>query len=92
MPIYEPGLEELIARNAKSGRLAFTSDTTEAIRSALVVFISVGTPAADDGSTDLRFVESVAREIGQNLEGYKVIVTKSTVPVGTAKKVRGWVW
>ena len=91
MPIYEPGLEDLVARNVKAGRLAFTSDTAEAIQSALVVFIAVGTPAADDGSTDLRFVETVAREIGQNLDGYKVVVTKSTVPVGTSEKVRGWI-
>jgi UDPglucose 6-dehydrogenase len=91
MPIYEPGLEDLVARNVKAGRLSFTSDTAEAIQSALVVFIAVGTPAADDGSTDLRFVETVAREIGRCMDGYKVIVTKSTVPVGTSRKVRDWV-
>jgi UDPglucose 6-dehydrogenase len=91
MPIYEPGLEELVSRNVREGRLAFTSDTPEAIRNALVIFIAVGTPAADDGSTDLRFVEAVAREIGKCVDGYKVIVTKSTVPVGTAKKVRKWI-
>jgi UDPglucose 6-dehydrogenase len=91
IPIYEPGLEDLVARNVKGGRLSFTSDTAEAIRSSLVLFIAVGTPAAEDGSTDLRFVEVVAREIGRNLDGYKVVVTKSTVPVGTAQKVRGWI-
>jgi UDPglucose 6-dehydrogenase len=91
MPIYEPGLEDLVARNVREGRLTFTSDTPEAIRSSLIIFIAVGTPASPDGSTDLKYIEAVAREIGQNLEGYKVIVTKSTVPVGTAKKVRGWV-
>ncbi len=91
MPIYEPGLEDLVARNVREGRLRFSNDTPEAIRSALVIFIAVGTPAAEDGSTDLRFIEAVSREIGQNIESYKVIVTKSTVPVGTAKKMRRWV-
>ena len=91
IPIYEPGLEDLVSRNVKAGRLSFTSDATEAIHSALVIFIAVGTPAADDGSTDLRFIEEVAREIGRTLDGYKVIVTKSTVPVGTGEKVRGWI-
>lgn len=91
MPIYEPGLEELVGRNVREGRLDFSSDTPDAIRNALVIFIAVGTPAAENGSTDLRYVEAVAREIGQCIDGYKVIVTKSTVPVGTAKKVRKWV-
>lgn len=88
IPIYEPGLDELVARNVRSGRLAFTTDSALAIDQALVIFIAVGTPASDDGSTDLSFVESVAREIGQRIESYKVIVTKSTVPVGTADRVR----
>ena len=91
VPIYEPGLEDLVRRNVGAGRLAFTSDTAESIRSALLIFIAVGTPPAEDGSTDLRFVEAVAREIGQNMDGYKVVVTKSTVPVGTSKKVRAWI-
>jgi UDPglucose 6-dehydrogenase len=91
IPIYEPGLDEIVARNVKAGRLSFTSDTQEAIQSALVVFIAVGTPAADDGSTDLRFVETVAREIGRNMDGYKVVTTKSTVPVGTSLKIRDWI-
>jgi len=91
MPIYEPGLEDLVSRNVRAGRLSFTSDAAEAIRSALVIFIAVGTPAAEDGSTDLSFVESVARAIGRHLDGYKVIVTKSTVPIGTSEKVRGWI-
>ncbi len=89
--IYEAGLEELVARNVKAGRLSFTTDTKEAIQSGLVVFIAVGTPAAADGSTDLSFVEAVAREIGQNMDGYKVVLTKSTVPVGTARRVREWI-
>ena len=91
IPIYEPGLEDIVRRNAGAGRLTFTSDTAEAIRNSLVVFIAVGTPPADDGSTDLRQVEQVAREIGQNMDGYKVVCTKSTVPVGTARKVRRWI-
>jgi UDPglucose 6-dehydrogenase len=91
MPIYEPGLEDLVARNAREGRLSFTTDTAEAVRASLVVFIAVATPPLEDGATDLAFVEAVAREIGANLDGYKVVVTKSTVPVGTSDKVRGWI-
>lgn len=91
MPIYEPGLEDMVRRNQAAGRLAFTSDTAEAIRGSLIVFIAVGTPPAEDGSTDLSHVEQVAREIGRNIDGYKVIVTKSTVPVGTSMKVRAWI-
>ena len=91
MPIYEPGLEDLVRRNQMSGRLDFTSDAAEAIRRSLVVFIAVGTPPADDGSTDLAYVEAVAREIGRSMDDFKVIVTKSTVPVGTGHKVRGWI-
>ena len=88
IPIYEPGLEELVARNVRGGRLSFTTDVDGAIDRALVVIIAVGTPPAEDGSTDLRFVESVARQIGQQMRGYKVVVTKSTVPVGTSDRVR----
>jgi len=91
MPIYEPGLDDIVERNVKAGRLSFTTDVEEAIRSALVIFIAVGTPASEDGSTDLRYVEAVARTIGRHIADYKVIVTKSTVPVGTAEHVRGWV-
>ncbi len=91
MPIYEPGLEDLVGRNVREGRLSFSSETSEAIRNALVVFVAVGTPAAANGSTDLSYVEAVAREVGQCIDSYKVIITKSTVPVGTAKKVRKWV-
>lgn len=91
IPIYEPGLDELVARNVRAERLSFTTDLDEAVANGLVLFIAVGTPATSDGSTDLSFVEAAAREIGQRLDGYKVIVTKSTVPVGTADKVRGWV-
>ncbi len=88
IPIYEPGLDDIVARNVKSGRLSFTIDTVEAIDQSLVIFIAVGTPAAADGSTDLRYIETVAREIGKGIESYKVIVTKSTVPVGTSDRVR----
>jgi UDPglucose 6-dehydrogenase len=91
VPIYEPGLEDLVARNVREGRLSFTTDTAEAVRASLVVFIAVPTPARGDGGTDLTFVEAVAREIGASMDGYKVVVTKSTVPVGTSAKVRGWI-
>ncbi len=91
IPIYEPGLDEIVARNVRGGRLAFTTDAEEAIDQALVVFIAVGTPPAADGSADLGFVEAVARQIGRRIDGYKLIVTKSTVPVGTADRVRGWI-
>jgi UDPglucose 6-dehydrogenase len=91
VPIYEPGLDDLVARNVKQGRLTFTTDTPAAINDALVVFVAVPTPPLPDGSTDLSAVEAVAREIGQTMDGYKVIVNKSTVPVGTAAKVRGWI-
>ncbi len=91
IPIYEPGLDGLVERNVREGRLSFTTDTAEAVKSSLVVFIAVSTPSCPDGSTDLRTVEAVAREIGRSMDGYKVIVTKSTVPVGTSAKVRGWI-
>ncbi len=88
IPIYEPGLDDLVVRNVREGRLSFTTETAEAIRSSLVIFIAVGTPPQEDGSTDLSYVDAVAREIGQAINGYKVIVTKSTVPVGTSYHVR----
>jgi UDPglucose 6-dehydrogenase len=91
IPIYEPGLEGLVTRNLREGRLAFTTDTGKAVREALVLFIAVPTPARADGGTELGFVESVAREIGRSMDGYKVIVTKSTVPVGTCSRVRSWI-
>ena len=75
----------------RGGRLSFTTDTAEAVAGSLVVLIAVGTPAASDGSTDLAFIEAVSREIGRCIDSYKVIVTKSTVPVGTSDKVRGWI-
>lgn len=88
IPIYEPGLEELVARNTAAGRLKFTTDLTSVLDDVEMVFSAVGTPPDDDGSADLRFVEEVARTIGQNMNKYTLLVTKSTVPVGTAAKVK----
>jgi UDPglucose 6-dehydrogenase len=88
LPIYEPGLDDIVARNAKSGRLKFTTKLAEAIQGAEAAFIAVGTPPGEDGSADLRYVLGVAREIGEAMDGYLVVITKSTVPVGTAEKVR----
>jgi UDPglucose 6-dehydrogenase len=86
-PIHEPRLTEMLQRNLEQGRIQFTTDTQHAVKQSLVVFIAVGTPPKEDGSADLRYVEEVAETIGKNLDGYKVIVTKSTVPVGTGKKI-----
>jgi UDPglucose 6-dehydrogenase len=88
VPIYEPGLEELIKRNVSEDRLTFTTDSASAIRESTVIFIAVGTPPGDDGSADLKYVLQVAETIGKNMESYKLIVDKSTVPVGTASKVQ----
>jgi UDPglucose 6-dehydrogenase len=89
IPIYEPGLEELVERNLREGRLHFTTDLKAGVEGALVVFIAVGTPPREDGSADLRYVDEVAEAIGRNLNGYKVVVTKSTVPIGTGERIRG---
>ena len=88
VPIYEPGLEPLLKKNIESKRLKFTTDIKEAIESSEVLFIAVGTPPSDDGSADLRYVLDVANSIGKYMNNYKVIVNKSTVPVGTGKLVR----
>src|SRR5947209_14454112 len=88
MPIYEPGLEEMVARNAADRRLAFTTDLGAAVPRSEIVFIAVGTPSKVDGQTDLSAVEAMAREIGRAMERYTVIVNKSTVPVGTGEFVR----
>jgi UDPglucose 6-dehydrogenase len=88
MPIYEPGLEEMVARNAGDRRLAFTTDLVAGIRHGDVIFIAVGTPPKDSGETDLSHVEAVAAEIGRSMDRYKVVVNKSTVPVGTGELVR----
>ncbi|MBS3920129.1 MAG: UDP-glucose/GDP-mannose dehydrogenase family protein [Deltaproteobacteria bacterium] len=83
--IYEPGLENLVAKGTKEGRLRFSSNIEEGVRSSLVIFIAVGTPPNEDGSADLRFIEEVGKEIAPWMDGYKVVVMKSTVPVGTAR-------
>ena len=87
IPIYEPGLEAYIARNRESGRLEFTTDAKTAVEHGLFQFISVGTPQDEDGSADLKHVLAVARSIGEHMEEYRIVVNKSTVPVGTADKV-----
>ena len=88
VPFFEPGLAELVTKNFNSGRLRFTSDLHKAVDEALVVFIAVGTPSRPDGSADLSFVDEVARSIGSRMTGFKIVVNKSTVPVGTADRVR----
>src|SRR5580765_3333819 len=87
MPIYEPGLEEIVKRNADEDRLTFTTDLRASVKGSAIVFIAVGTPQGENGSADLRHVLDVAREIGRAMEQYTVVVDKSTVPVGTAKEV-----
>ncbi|MCQ2958765.1 MAG: UDP-glucose/GDP-mannose dehydrogenase family protein [Bacteroidales bacterium] len=88
MPIYEPGLEELVKRNVAYGRLNFTTNLTDVLDDVDVVFSAVGTPPDEDGSADLKYVLAVARQFGQHIKKYTILVTKSTVPVGTAKKVK----
>jgi UDPglucose 6-dehydrogenase len=88
MPIYEPGLEQLVSKNTQAGRLHFTTDVRQAVEQALVIFLAVGTPPKADGSPDLSFVEAAASSIAEYMNGYKVIVTKSTVPIGTGEHIR----
>ncbi len=88
IPFYEPGLDELVKRNVKQGRLIFTTKIAKAVEASLVIFIAVGTPRRGDGSADMKYVEEVASEIANHMDDYKVIVTKSTVPVGTGEKIR----
>ena len=88
IPIFEPGLEPLVRSNVKAGRLHFTTDVPESVRASDIIFIAVGTPPDEDGSADLQHVLAVARTIGQSMDGEKIVATKSTVPVGTAAKVR----
>jgi UDPglucose 6-dehydrogenase len=91
IPIFEPGLDAVVARNVQAGRLAFTAGIDEAVKNSAVAFIAVGTPPADDGSADLRYVEEAARSIGRIIENYTVVVDKSTVPVGTGRRVAAWI-
>ncbi|MBF8965777.1 UDP-glucose/GDP-mannose dehydrogenase family protein, partial [Pontibacter sp. FD36] len=88
LPIYEPGLEEMVIRNSQKERLSFSTDLAASVQGCQVAFIAVGTPPGEDGSADLKYVLAVAREIGRSMTDYLVVVTKSTVPVGTAAKVR----
>src|ERR1700745_1423999 len=88
IPIHEPGLDALIKRNAEAGRIEFTTDAAKGVEHGLFQLIAVGTPPDEDGSADLRYVLEVARSIGEHMSEYKVVITKSTVPVGTADKVR----
>ncbi|MGE3276304.1 MAG: UDP-glucose/GDP-mannose dehydrogenase family protein [Vicinamibacterales bacterium] len=88
VPIYEPGLEELVRRNKAEGRLVFTTQLAKAVKQTQIIFIAVGTPQGEDGSADLQHVLAVARDVARSMDGYRVIVNKSTVPVGTAGKVR----
>ena len=88
MPIYEPGLEQLVSKNTQAGRLRFTTDVQQAVEQALVIFLAVGTPPKLDGSPDLSFVEAAALSIADYMNGYKVVVTKSTVPIGTGEHIR----
>ena len=88
MPIYEPGLEEIVRRNRQEGRLSFTTNLAKSVRDATIIFIAVGTPQGEDGSADLSHVLGVARDVARAMNGYKVLVDKCTVPVGTSEKVR----
>ncbi|HHM04756.1 MAG TPA: UDP-glucose/GDP-mannose dehydrogenase family protein, partial [Gammaproteobacteria bacterium] len=88
IPIFEPGLENLVAKNSGTGRLRFTTGVAEGVAHGLFQFIAVGTPPDEDGSADLQYVLAVARSVGEHMDDYRIIVNKSTVPVGTADKVR----
>lgn len=91
IPIYEPGLENIVEKNSAAGRLHFTTDIKSAVEQALVIFLAVGTPPREDGTPDMSFYQSAAKDIAENMNGYKVLVTKSTVPVGTGKWLREFV-
>lgn len=91
IPIYEPGLDNLVEKNVEAGRLHFTTNIAEAVKSAEVVFLAVGTPPKEDGSPDMSYYRQAAKDVAENLTGYTVIVTKSTVPVGTGKWLKQFV-
>ena len=91
IPIFEPGLDDIVSRNIRSGRLSFSTDLAVSVKKSTVVFIAVGTPPKEDGSADLCYVEAASREIASAMEHYTVVVNKSTVPVGTGKKVISWI-
>ncbi len=91
VPIYEPGLEEMVRRNAAEQRLSFTTDLTPAVQKAAVIFVAVGTPQGPNGDANLEYVRATAKGIAKAMDGYKVIVTKSTVPVGTADRIKQWI-
>ena len=91
IPIYEPGLDTIVEKNVEAGRLRFTTEVAEAVRGAQVVFLAVGTPPKDDGSPDMSFYEQAAKDVAEAMDGYKVLVTKSTVPIGTGKWLRQFV-
>lgn len=88
MPIYEPGLEHLVSKNTQSGRLRFTTDIKQAVEQSLVIFLAVGTPPQSDGTPNMSYVEAAALSVAEHMNGYKVIVTKSTVPIGTGEHIR----
>src|SRR5256714_12391809 len=88
IPIYEPGLDQMVARTVQAGRLHFTTDIRSAVEQSLVIFLAVGTPPKEDGSADLRSIDEAALDIARHMNGYKVVVTKSTVPVGTGEHLR----
>ena len=91
VPIYEPGLEEMVRRNAEDQRLSFTTDLSSAVKKSDVIFIAVGTPQGPNGHTNLEFVKATAKSIAKALDSFKIIVTKSTVPVGTADRIKKWI-
>ena len=91
IPIYEPGLDQIVEKNSKAGRLHFTTDIKSAVEQALVIFLAVGTPPKSDGSPDMSFYRAAAQSIADSMNGYKVLVTKSTVPVGTGKWLREFI-
>jgi UDPglucose 6-dehydrogenase len=90
VPIYEPGLEEMVRRNAEEQRLIFSTDVTAAVKKCPIIFIAVGTPQGENGNANLAYVEATARSIGKAMDSFRVVVIKSTVPVGTADQVKGW--